>query len=341
MNKLILFLCLLFPTTIFSQDLGKVEGLNSRHFQLNENKDTIDFILVNDKIDTIKPVLIFCQGSTPIPLVIQYVQGDKFIPILSTFNYHELAQKYHVIIISMPKTPFEVQIQRLNKLYMYVLDTTNFDSLSSEYLSNNYLENYVSRAKKVINYLYKQKWVNRKKIIIAGHSQGAKVALETAVNNKKIYKLGFFSGNPFGRTDQYIRLERYLSIIGKKTPAQSQAMIDYYYEVWKDVTKNPKNPEIKYGDPNITWMSFDKPLLNDFLKVKIPVYVAYGTEDFRSVMCDLLPVYFISAGKENLTLKPYIGLEHNFMELDKNRNPVSDKMHWQEVMDNFIKWIEK
>jgi predicted esterase len=341
MKKLILFFCLLLPARVFSQDLGLVDGLASRHFRLSEMKDSIDFILVNGKIDTIKPVLIFCQGSTPIPLVIQYADGAKFIPVLSAFNYEQLAAKYHLVVISMPKTPFEVQIQKLNKLYMYVLDTARFESLNPDYLAGNYLENYVSRAKKVINYLYKQKWVNKKQTVIAGHSQGAKVALETAVNNKKIYKLGFFSGNPFGRTDQYIRLERYLSIIGKKTRAESQAMINYYYEVWKDVTKNPKHPEIKYGDPNITWTSFDKPLLNDFLKLKIPVYVAYGTEDFRSVMCDLLPIYFVSAGKDNLTLKPYVGLEHNFMELDKNRDPISDKIHWQEVMDNFVQWMEK
>ncbi|MET4083525.1 putative esterase [Pedobacter sp. UYP30] len=340
MKSLILFF-LLFPTIVFCQDLGKVDGLNSRHFQLKGKQDTINFILINDRIDTVKPLLIFCQGSTPVPLVIQYAQGSKFIPALSAFNYQEIAKKYHLVIISMPKTPFEVKIDKLNKFYNYVPDTAKSDSLSNDYLKNNYLDNYVSRAKKVIKYLYRQKWINKKKIIVVGHSQGAKVALEIAVNNRKIYKIGFLCGNPFGRLDQYIRLERYFSITGKKTPQESQAMIDNYYKVWEDVIAHPKDLEVKYGDPSITWTSFDKPLLADFLKIKIPIYVAYGTEDFRSVMCDLLPIYFISAGKENLTMKPYVGLEHNFMELDKNRNPIVEKMHWQEVIDNLTTWIEE
>ena len=339
MKKIIFFLYLLFPLALWSQDLGIVNGLDSRHFQLKKSKDTIDFILVNGRIDTIKPVLIFCQGSTPVPLVIQFPDGEKTVSVLS-FNYRELAKNYHLVVISMPKTPFEAKTEHLNKLNMYVTDTANLDSIDPRYLAANYLENYVSRAKAIVNFLYKQKWVNKRRIILLGHSQGAKVSIEAAVNNRKVYKLGFLSGNPFGRLDQYIRLERYLSIIGKKQPGESQAMINQYYEVWKDVVKNPKRKEVLHGDPNLMWKSFSSSQLEDLLKIKTPIYVAYGTEDFKAVMCDMLPLHFISAGKTNLTLKPYVGLEHNFMEIDKNRDPIYETMHWQDVMDDFIKWVE-
>jgi dienelactone hydrolase len=240
----------------------------------------------------------------------------------------------------MPKTPFEAKIEHLNKFNMYVTDTSNWESLDPSYLLANYLENYISRAKLVINFLYRQKWVDKKRIVLLGHSQGAKVSVEASVNNRKVYKVGFLSGNPFGRTEQYIRLERYSSMIGQKQPAESQLEINRYYEVWKDIIKHPSDPEVKYGDPNITWKTFNKSQLENLLKLKVPIYVAYGTEDYKAIMCDLLPIHFISAGNTNLTLKAYVGLEHNFMEIDKARKPIYSKIHWQEVMDEFIKWVE-
>jgi hypothetical protein len=57
MKAIIFLVYFLLPLTLWSQDLGIIKGLDSRHFQLKKSKDTIDFILVNSRIDTIKPVL--------------------------------------------------------------------------------------------------------------------------------------------------------------------------------------------------------------------------------------------------------------------------------------------
>ena len=54
-------------------------------------------------------------------------------------------------------------------------------------------------------FLRKQKWVDNSKLIVAGHSQGSKVATVIALNNKKVTHLGLFGANPFGRIDQNIR----------------------------------------------------------------------------------------------------------------------------------------
>jgi hypothetical protein len=65
---LILYL-ILFAASALSQDKGIISELPARHFQLKNSIDTIDFILLNGKIDKMKPVLIFCQGSNPLPLI--------------------------------------------------------------------------------------------------------------------------------------------------------------------------------------------------------------------------------------------------------------------------------
>jgi len=88
-----------------------------------------------------------------------------------------------------------------------------------------------------------------------------------------------------------------------------------------------------------TLNSFSKPYFDDLLKLKIPICVVYGTEDRVADLCDLLPLFFIEQGKSNLTLKRYINLEHNFFEVDKNGKVNYENAHWEDVMNQFVKWI--
>lgn len=331
--------CCLFPVLGFTQDLGKVEGLQARHFLLMNHKDSIEFILVNGNIDTVKPVIIFCQGSTPIPLIIRYPEGDKFIPSLNNFDYQKLSKEFHVIVISMPNTPFEVDIQKLDDNFMYVIDKKKIQDVSPSYLENNYFENYTRRAKKVIEFISKQKWAKKERISIIGHSQGSKIAIKSSVGNKKIYKVAFLGGNPFGVIDQYIRNYRRQADHKEITMKESQDGIEDIYRVWKKVNEKPNSIERNFGDADRTWTSFNQPLLEDFLKLDQQVYVGYGTEDVKAILCDLLPIFFIQKHKDNLTIKPYLGLEHNFYELNANRKLDYEKPHWNDVISDLVKWI--
>lgn len=87
--------------------------------------------------------------------------------------------------------------------------------------------------------------------------------------------------------------------------------------------------------------SFSRPLINDWLKIKIPTYLAYGTNDIASDLCDLVPLFYIQNSKTNLTYKRYLNLEHNFFEVKENERANYEKEHWQEVMNEFIKWTLK
>jgi hypothetical protein len=341
MKKSFLLISLLIPYLIFCQDLGLIQGIGARHFQLKKTKDTIDFLLVNGNTDSIKPVIVFCQGSNPIPLIIKMTNEMKFVTFLSNFNYKKIAKEYHIILISMPNTPIEVDQKKLNKQFCYVTDTSLQQSYSLSYLANNFEENYIRRTKEVIDFLYVQKWVDPKKIILFGHSQGSKIAVGAALNNNKIAKVGYAGGNPLGRIDQLIREQRKLAKTGKITPEESQQQIESIYEMWRQINKAPTAITTEFGDPNKTWVSFSRPLLDDLLNLKKPLYVAYGTEDITSAFCDLLPIYFIKEQKSNLTLKPYIGLEHNFFEIDSLGKPVYTKGHWEDVIQGFIKWLKQ
>lgn len=326
---------------ICSQNIGLIEGLSARHYQLKNTKDTIDFILINGNIDTIKPVLIFCQGSKPMPLITNLPNGKKFITSLTNFDYQKISNEYHLILISSPNTPVEINEIQLSKDYCFITDTNNQQSFSSMYLKNNYADNYIRRTKEVINYLSNQKWVSPNKIILFGHSQGSKVVVGASLNNSKVYKVGYASGNPLGRIDQLVREQRKLINDGKLTQEEGQSQIESIYEMWRQINEYPNAITTEFGDPNKTWTSFSIPYIEKLLKIKQPLYVVYGTADITSSFCDLLPIYFIRSHKNNLTLKPYAGLEHNFFETDRDGRPIYTKGHWEEVMNNFIKWAGK
>ena len=70
--KIIHLIFLLFISgNIWGQNKGVVYN-KAIHFQLEELTDTIDFIIVDTVLIEKKPIFLFCQGSLPLPLFIDY-----------------------------------------------------------------------------------------------------------------------------------------------------------------------------------------------------------------------------------------------------------------------------
>ena len=108
---------------------------------------------------------------------------------------------------------------------------------------------------------------------------------------------------------------------------------EFYQQVNnEDSIKN--HPHLK------AWKTFTETYYDDWLALNTPIYLAYGTEDRTSDLCDIVPFFFIEKDKTNLTLKRYLGLEHNFFELSENGRANHKKGHWKEVMQEFIIWLE-
>src|SRR5690554_2375533 len=314
---------------------NKIEGTSYTHFQLKSKKDTIDFVIADTNLTVNKPLLLFCQGSQPVPLFFDFKEHGVYPSSLSNFDINELNKYYHVVVISMPKTPIMVGNDHLNKQYNYVTDTSNQYSYSLEYLKADYSENYINRANKVLKFLSKQKWINSDKIVVAGHSQGARVAVGIASSNKQVTELGLFGYNPNGRIDQAIRQIRKNAESGKISWEKADSLQQEQYDFFKMI----QNPDSLDAHPSLTsWKSFSKPTLNELIQLKIPVYIAYGSEDIVADYCDLLPFHFIENKKTNYSIKRYPNLEHNFFPVDESGKPNHSEGKWIIVMNEFIKW---
>ena len=305
------------------------------HFELIHKKDTIDFVVTDTSLIEIKPVLLFCQGSQPVPLFVDF-GAQKIAPItLNNFDINEMRRSYHIVVISMPKTPVIATPEHLNRSYNYVQDTSINHSYDPEYIKADYLENYIDRANSVIKYLFKQKWVDKTNLVVAGHSQGSRVAVGIAHSNKNVTKLGLFGYNPMRRIDQNIWAYRKQAQNGEITWEQADSLQQIEYDFYKEVLNNDSvaaHPELK------SWRSFSTCSIAQLTDLNIPIYIAFGSLDNVADYCDLLPMYFAEKNKTNYLLKRYPGLEHNFFPMNEDFRPDYANGKWRDVMNSFIDW---
>jgi hypothetical protein len=336
LNALFLFL---FVQIIFGQKLDIINN-KAIQFTLNHKKDTINFILIDTKLDEIKPIFLFCQGSLPMPLFVKPEKESMWMigGGITNFDIDEIKKNYHLIVISMPKTPVIVNEKNLNKSYCYIPNEEEPDEFDKEYVKADFLGNYENRAEIVLNFLRKQKWIDNSKLVVAGHSQGSKVATLIALNNRRVTHLGLFGANPFGRIDQNIRSYRKEAERKEISWEDADLRIENTYKMYKESYDEQVLREKPYL---LAWKSFSRPLINDWLKINIPTYLAYGTADIASDLCDLVPLFYIQNSKDNLTYKRYLNLEHNFFEVNENGTVNYEKENWKEIMNEFIKWTKK
>lgn len=76
-------------------------------------------------------------------------------------------------------------------------------------------------------------------------------------------------------------------------------------------------------------------------KIKIPVFITYGTKDWNAPYNDLLQIESIQSELKNLTFKPYLDVEHNFFPVNENREPNYEIYNWENVGKDWKNWLDK
>lgn len=317
-----------------------IEGVNTCRFAVPYADETVEFIKVGTATAK-KPVLLFCQGSLPIPLVIEFNDGARMITGISNFNYELLAQRFHIIEVSPPFIPLIAKEGDLNNQFAYITDKTDNHSYPQTYTNCNNLDYHAKRLNSVIDYLLNQDWVDNEHIFVVGHSQGARVATELACSNTAINAIALLSCNPMGRITQSIQKCNIDYLNGKITAEEKQNELNRIYTFYKSASDNIDKPSSEGEDSNKNIISYSKPLANKLAQLSIPVFIGYGTADPGTWYCDYLPLDFIAAGKENYIVKPYIGLNHNFMPVDQDGKVHYEECKWDEVMADAIGFITR
>lgn len=315
--------------------------LNIRIMQAKCGREYVDFIKADTCLDVKKPVILFLQGSRSFPLIFTESKvGFYDVLFWQYFNYRQLSEKYHLVMLANPGTPVSAEFSELNEEMNYITNKEDPYSYPEEYQKNNNLSFFTNRANEFIKYLKKQKWVDASQIYLLGHSQGTYIAVEVAKRNKNIAGIGFFGGSPLGRQSEYIMDVRKDENGGKYTHSEAQEEIDKIYKWYQKQCDNIKFEPNDGSDSPKTTISFSVMQILDIANLKVPVYVAFGTMDSGAVFCDYLPIAFMNSGKKDWKVRAYPGYEHNFFETDTNGNPDLNKPHWNEVMTDFVDWID-
>lgn len=331
-SKLLLVIMLLVNVQVgYSQ--SRVGATNYTSFTIEEENDKIDFVIADTAMNVKKPLLLFCQGSLPMPLFMD-IGNNRIIPMpLGNFDLENMKKYYHVAVISMPKTPMIVKYEELSDQYFYVGNSGSKNPIEEFHLAD-YAENYVKRANIVIDFLKTKDFIDGSKIIVCGHSQGSRVAVGIANTNEDVTHLGLFAYSFERRIEDMIRKTRVQAQNGEITWEEADSIQAKSYAYYERI-HNDDSLKIR---PHLTsWRSFSKPTINELASLKIPVYIANGSEDTGCVNMDMIPLYFIEQGKTNYVMKRYPGLEHNFFPIVDGK-PDRKNGQWNSVMNAFIDW---
>ncbi len=321
--------------TFIAHSQERIDGTNYSLFSLKSKKDTIDFVVADTNLTVKKPILLFAQGSLPLPLFVNFPDYGIAPITLGNFDLNYMKAHYHVVVISMPKTPVVADSRFINSGYMCITDSTDENSISKDFLKADYLENYVNRANAVLKFLSKQKWVDNSKVVVAGHSQGSRITARLAETNSKITHAGLFGFSPVGRVHEQVWLNYKEAMKGNISWEKLDSLQKSQYEFQK-ILFDPT----AQGEGLVAWRSFTGIGFEALAKIKTPLYIAYGSEDKCAFLNELIPLYFIEAGKTNYEVIRYPNLEHNYFPIVEGK-PDYENGKWAEVMNAFIDWTLK
>jgi len=309
---------------IYAYTQKVAEDFGYRHLMFKYQNDPVDVIVISKKGEEriAKPLMLFCQGSLPQP-VIKY--DEKGLYGTLPFNEAPFLEEFHIVIFSTPFIPVIANVNKLGKDFMYFKDFEK-EIPPKGYMERNYLDYYVFRNNFILKQLFKERWVRTSKLVVAGHSEGSSIAAKMASLNKKITHLIYSGGNPYGRIASMLASSKQL---GKS----EGKIIDY----WKEAVANCNDTNTENGESFKAAYSFSAPQRDNLLTLAIPVLVTYGNKDCGSAYMDLFCIESIREKKKHITFIDYPELECHFTINSTPRDP--EKHYWDEVASDWLQWL--
>lgn len=326
-----LLLILLVYNFYTKAQIKQAADFGFRHFRLSYEKDTVDILLQSKKGDELKtkPVFLFCQGSLPIPLIITSQYG--VVPSFP-FDTNVLCENYHLAIIGKPGIPLITDISNLQEDLTYLEESTHRPPLI--YLRNDHLGYYVNRNLAVIEFLCNQKFVSTSSLVVSGHSQGARIALEMASASKKITHLIYASGNPCGQIMSMIARARQ-----QEDRYDTTTYVDNDFRLYEAIVADSTRNDTSLGENFKSIYSFSASSIQSFSRIQIPTFICYGSLDIITPFNDYLRAELIRQRKKNFTFRTYVGLNHNYMGLLDDGTNNYDDYNWDLVAQDWLNWL--
>lgn len=313
----------------FSQQINHEMYLTG--FKLNTiiaKNDTISFLSSNLKSNVPKPTILFLQGSKAIPI---FFKDKKYSFVNIPFSYKNYLNKFNFVIISRRGIPISGNFPKDASGYLDSLSKTPL-----EFIKYDNLDYRTFQAKKVIDFLYKQKWVKNDSIFVIGHSEGYRIAAKLVSKSNKISKLICMSADPFNRTAEMIFRER-INCFNNDKDSIPQAKIEMMIKEYKDLKFKDRLNKNDYEFYNS--ISYEKDIsYHNFKNFKKPILLVYGTNDIPATHNDLIPFLL---KQDNITIKSFVDYDHNYFKKEFNTKgeSIEPSFHWDDVISFCVEWL--
>ena len=324
MNKLLFVLIVLYSGIVYGQDEKKLEDYYDFKSLIVKN-DTINFIKIStkDNKNHLKSTVIFVVGSKPSPLILNINdEQESYQSFYIPFNPYTYLDQFNFILIQRKGCPIAFDYDKINDL------TENPTAI---YSKNDHLDYRVFQVNEVVKYIKKNKKEYYNKLFLVGHSEGYYIATKVAHISKKVDKIVCLSGHPFSRSCEFVYKNsavNYYNSADSKRIETMESEILYY----KQIRKNPKEDYNFYAyNNNLAIKSLEK--------IKIPIFIGFGSNDIAPSLNLFIP--YILPNKENITIKPYPDLDHNFINTtyDEKGTILKESFHWDDVFKDIVGWL--
>lgn len=296
--------------------------------------DTVDIIIDTKRGEKKKkkPLFFFVQGSLPRPLFLH--NGERFSNNILPFDPVPYLEQYHFVMVGKPGIPLMPKLEELHDFNFFDKNTKTFPEA---YCKNNHLDYYVNRNKAILDFLAQQDWVDEKRIIVAGHSEGFMVAYKMAVEKAKMTDLVLLNGNLMGRI-----LSIMIDVRGNQHQNRDSTTSEEIFSYWKELNQSTSfSNDCSSGDSDKATASFSYPYLKHLEEVNIPTFIGYGTQDGAALLNDYLRMETIRLKKDNYHYQTYFGLEHSFFRVKENGEVNYEDPRFDVVMKDVFNWLKR
>lgn len=303
------------------------------HTLETERYGTIDYYVTQAGQDTIKPLLVYLDGSGPMPL---FQQTPRGLGSGVAIDWQTLKDEFRIVLISKPGIPFVDEVE------MHPQTGPTYEA-PAEYHERLSLDWRVHSADSVIQRLLSGH--PNREVVVFGFSEGAQVAAHLASRNEAIDYLLLFGGNGLNQLFDFIIHARLKAERGQITHQQAQAEIDSLYRTFEAIYAHPKSTtQFWRGHTYKRWASFSSnPPIEALIQVDIPVYVAHGSRDQNPILsADYAKLEFLKRGKRNITYRAYPGYDHQFNEHIVDDGPLKQATpKIEEVLADAFVWLNQ
>lgn len=319
--------CLAALTTSLAADVRKdptpVPGQPyDRYFTHDRYGREITFYVTRSTDKAVKPLVLFVHGSGSGSNFVER-NGRILLQNGQTSLYDAAKGAVRLVIVEKPGVKF--------------LDSGaggGAKTASKQFREEHTLERWSEAVSASLRAAQSLPRVDRKRVLVMGHSEGGLVAARVARTNRSVTHVAVLAGGGATQLASLLALVRKGAFGGGIDPDPAKR-VAYLEGEWRKVLADPNSAEKTFfGHPYRRWSTFlaSSPL-EELTGYRGRIYVAQGTEDTAVDVesADMLYAHLLAKGRD-VTYDRVNGADHSF-------GTKEDRAGWVKEMERVVQWF--